>query len=158
MLGRLIAVAAIILFLAAAVPIVQQGQWESSTASQAQHEFNDTISVKEGNVSGLASSNKTGIVYAPQHDITVQQGGTVVEQPGNWTWIRSNGTVLIGTGTAFDTARQANVSGYFTRPSAAQNTTTTIGLLPSAGFGEAWLLMGMVVLVLGALGVAARLA
>lgn len=153
--GRIIAAFAIIIFLFAGIAIVQQGLWEASTASETHIEFNDTISVSEGNLSGLASSNKSNVVYAPQSDITVTQNGTTIEQPGNWTWIRPNGTIVIMTNTAFNQTLQANVSGYYTIPSASQNVTTALGTIPTRGFGGAWQLAAGVLLVLTAAGLAA---
>lgn len=157
MIGRLLAVIAIILFVFVGVGVVQQGQWDASTATQPQNTFNESVALTPGAISTLSDSDKANVVYAPQSAVTVTQNGTTIDAPGNWTWQRHNGTILILTGTTLNTTETAFVDGYYTVPSASQNTTTALGLLPTEGFGEAWLLAAMVVLVLAALAIATRL-
>lgn len=156
MQGRLLAVAAIILFLVAGVPVVQQGLWDASTASETQATFNDSFQPAEGDLSGLDSSNKSGVVYAPESDITVEQNDTEIKQPGNWTWIRHNGTIEVQSMSFFNSSETAHVNGYYTVPSTAQNATTEFGLFPTRDIGSEWLLMALVMLTLAALAVATR--
>lgn len=154
MLGRLFSFLAIIIFLFAFAFVIQTGYWEASTASQPQVEFNESVAIAEGELSGLSVSNDTDKVYAPQEDIKVEQNTTVIEQPGNWSWNRHNGTILILSGTSLNTSESAFVDGYYTVPSTSQNLTTTLGLLPSEVLGGSWQLMGVLLLVFMALGAA----
>lgn len=156
MQGRLLAVAAIILFLAAGVPVVQQGYWESSTASAPQTTFGEDFTPTEGALITLSISNNNGVVYAPPKDITVTQPNSTIQPAGNWSWNQHNGTLKIAQNTSFDTGQSATVSGFWTVPEPSQNITKTLGVFPTETIGDVWQLAGGVLLLLGAIGILAR--
>lgn len=155
MQGRLVAVAAIVIFLFAGIGAVQYGYWESSTASQEHVDFNESVTVNEGTVTQLANSGRD-VVYAPQSDINVTQSGTSFRADGNWSWIRSNGTIRWADSSALTDAQTAHVEYYYTVPSTEQNVTTRFALLPTETIGEMWVFGVGIMLALVAMAAAAR--
>lgn len=154
--GRLVAIAAVLILLFAGVPVAQQALWSSATDSQPQNAFNNSFTPTEGTVQTLAVSNQTDVVYAPQSDINVTQNGTEITAPGNWSWLRHNGTIEVKSGTSFNTSDTAHVEGYTVVPSTAQNTTETFMLIPTRDIGAEWIMAAVVVLMMLALGLLAR--
>lgn len=154
--GRLLAFFAIALFLFVGVGTVQTAYWDSSTVSEPQVGFDENVSVVEGTTVSITNVSGKTVAYAPQEDIAVSQSGSSIDAGGNWSWNRHNGTLDIAGDSAFSTAVDANITGYWTVPNAQQNATKEIAMLPT-DFGSAWELAAMVMLVLAALAFSIRL-
>lgn len=159
--GRLLAFAAIILFLAVGVGAVQHSYWDSAVDSETHNTFEINTSIAETTTIALDGISNRSVVYAPKTDISVTQAvgpndERTISPGGNWTWNRHNGTLVVLNNTDFDTSRSANVSGYYVEPNSQQDATKNIAVTTTGTSGDTWLLGGIIMITLGALGVLAK--
>lgn len=148
-IGRLVAAAAIFIFLFVGVGVIQAGYWDASTDANEHVTFDESPVVNEGNVTALNESNR-GVVYAPVQDVNISQSGSAVRADGNWTWNRHNGTIEWAESTSLTNGSTVNVSYFYTVPSTEQNVTKEFTTTPLSTIGAEWyVLAGLLVLFMG---------